>query len=273
MGAEPQNRDVAWYDARPSESQLPQDARELLEKYSKIPADELENHVVKVREEAWDIFPYPCIGQFRFLDLSLKYFDEYPEVLKRLQEGQKLLDMACCFGQEIRQLVADGAPAENIYGCDLREEYIALGYKLFADRDTLKANFLTANIFDATSSLTERKGTFNVIYTGSFFHLFDYDDQVKVSKAVASLLLPEKNSLILGRQVGSTIAAEHDHRTNPTGKMFRHNIESLKEMWKKIGDDIGVSFAVDARLEELDSGLRRFHTSDTRRIWFTIRRL
>ena len=65
-------------------------ARTLLEGYSKIPPDDVESHVKKIvrtflspkrlilsdleltcrqRDEAWDIFPYPCIGGFRFLDL------------------------------------------------------------------------------------------------------------------------------------------------------------------------------------------------------------
>lgn len=272
MNTDLRDKNVPWYDERPDEYQINPAARELLERYSKIIPEEVENHVVKVRNEAWEIFPYPCIGQFRFLDLSLHTFVEYPDILQRLQSGEYLLDMACCFGQEIRQLVADGAPAENIYGCDLREEYITLGYKLFSDKDVLQSKFIVANIFDATSPLTALKGQLDMIYTGSFFHLFDYQDQVKVGKAVASLLRPRSGSIILGRQIGAVEAAEHDHKTNPTGKMYRHNVESLKTMWKEIGDEIGVSFAVDARLELLSGDHFRFHTSDTRRILFTIRR-
>ncbi|KAF2705006.1 hypothetical protein K504DRAFT_460794 [Pleomassaria siparia CBS 279.74] len=265
-------RNVAWFNERPAESQISAAARQLLEKYSKIAPDEVVDHVVKIRDEAWRIFPYPCIGQFRFLDLSLNRTEEYSNVLQRLQQGQRLLDLACCFGQEIRQLVADGAPSENIYGCDLREEYIKLGYKLFRDQDTLQTKFIAANIFDETSALTKMQGQFDMIYTGSFFHLWDYSDQIKVSKIVAMLLRPQKGSMIIGRQVGSTIAATHDHRTNPTNTMFRHNVESLQKMWRDIGDDIEVSFVVEAHLEELDPEHLTFHTSDTRRIYFVIRR-
>lgn len=272
MDSKLQDKNVAWYDEKPRDDQLTREARDLLEGYSKIPPEEVEDHVVKLHNEAWKIFPYPCIGQFRFLDLSLRHMKEYPEVLERLQKGQRLLDMACCFGQEIRQLVADGAPSKNIYGCDLREEYISLGYKLFKDKDTLQANFITANIFDATSPLTELKGQFDIIYTGSFFHLWDYENQLTVSKAVAALLRPEKGSMILGRQVGAVDAAEHNHATNPTGKMYRHNPESLMKMWKEVGDSIGAKFVVEANLQLLSQDHFRFHTEDTRRIWFAIRR-
>lgn len=266
------DRTGAWFDERPDNSQLSADARLLLESYSGIPSDDVVDHVIQVRDEAWKVFPYPCIGQFRFLDLSMKYTKEYPEILERLSQGQRLLDMACCFGQEIRQLVADGAPSENIYGCDLREEYVELGYRLFRDRERLQSRFLTADIFAESSPLTELRGTFDIVYAGSFFHLFDYDDQVKVSEAVAKLLRPVKDSMIVGRQVGSVNAAAHDHKTNPTGKMYRHNPESLDQQWKTIGNDLGVSFSVDATLHELSKDHYRFHTEDTRRIHFTIRR-
>jgi SAM-dependent methyltransferase len=266
------DRNVAWFDKRPDDRQISLAARQLLETYGRIPPDKVVDHVVQIRDEAWQIFPYPCIGQFRFLDLSLNQTKEYSDILQRLQQGQKLLDMACCFGQEIRQLVADGAPSENIYGCDLREEYIKLGYKLFGDQDTLRTKFLTADIFDATSALTDLQGQFDMVYAGSFFHLWGYDDQVRASKSVALLLRPQKGSTIYGRQVGSVNAATHNHRTNPTGTMYRHNVDSLKRMWCDIGDSLGVSFAVEARLEELDPDHFRLHTPDTKRIHFVIRR-
>jgi 2-polyprenyl-3-methyl-5-hydroxy-6-metoxy-1,4-benzoquinol methylase len=266
------DKNVAWYSNRPTEAQFTPAARTLLENYSRIPADMVEDHVVDIHNEAWDIFPYPCIGQFRFLNLSLKDFEEYSDILRRLQEGQRLLDLGCCFGQEIRQLVSDGAPADNIYGCDLREEYITLGYKLFNDKDTLKANFLTANILDATSALTELRGQFDMIWTGSFFHLWGYEDQIKVSKIVASLLRPQAGSMILGRQMGAVKVAELGTAKNTTGKMFQHNDESFKNMWKDIGDDLGVSFTVDVKLKVPTAKILDFLSDEVRGIYFTIRR-
>ncbi|KAF2681245.1 hypothetical protein K458DRAFT_392035 [Lentithecium fluviatile CBS 122367] len=241
---ETRKENVAWFDERPSGNQVTSAARHLLETYSKIPAEQITDH----------------------------HTEEYGEVLERLHQGQWFLDMACCFGQEIRQLVADGVPPENIYGCDLRPEYIELGYKLFCDRDRLQAKFLTADIFDDNSSLVKRRGDFNMVYTGSFFHLFGYEDQVRVSKAVARLLRPQEGSTIFGRQVGAVNAAEHEHRTNPARRMFRHNPESLKKMWKDIGEDLGVTFSVQATLHELDGDHFRFLAEDTRRIRFIIRR-
>jgi 2-polyprenyl-3-methyl-5-hydroxy-6-metoxy-1,4-benzoquinol methylase len=50
-------------------------------------------------------FPYPCIGAFRFLDMSIAQSPLYPEILDRLKSGEKLLDVGCAVGQELRQLV------------------------------------------------------------------------------------------------------------------------------------------------------------------------
>ncbi|KAF1842254.1 uncharacterized protein K460DRAFT_370242 [Cucurbitaria berberidis CBS 394.84] len=260
---------VAWFEQNPDESKVPPAAtRRLLETYSGIPPEDVFEHVVNLRNEAWNVFPYPCIGQFRFLEPSFFGFDALPEVLERLCEGQKLLDMACCFGQTVRELFAGGAPADNIYGCDLQPGFIELGYKLFKDRGKLQTKFLIADIFDPNSALEELRGQIDMVYAGSFFHLWGLDDQIKVSKAVATLLRPRQGSMILGRQIGAVEASE---QTSPTGTMYRHNVESLKKMWKEIGDDLGVTFIVEASLKPVSED-HFLNTDDTRRIWFVIRR-
>jgi hypothetical protein len=43
---------------------------------------------------------------YRFLDLSILSTEVYPEVIQRVKGGEKLLDLGCCFGQEVRQLVS-----------------------------------------------------------------------------------------------------------------------------------------------------------------------
>jgi hypothetical protein len=80
--------------------------------------------------------------------------------------------------------------------------------------------------------------------------------------------------MLLGRQVGAVkIAPERESVT--MGKMFQHNVESFKNMWKEIGEDVGVPFAAEARLESPPLGMLRFHQNadNIRRIYFTVRRL
>lgn len=260
--------DVAWFDEKPSESQILPSARGLLETYSGIPPQEVVQHIVRLRDEAWQIFPYPCIGQFRFLESGIDGLREYDEVVKRLREGQTLLDMACCFGQTIRLLVNDGAPSENIYGCDIHNEFIELGYKLFNDRDKLRTKFVVADIFDSSSSLTDLRGQMDMIYTGYFFHLWGLQKQREASKAVALLLRPQAGSMILGRQMASAEACEKI--STPGGTMYRHNVESFKNLWKEIGEEIGVDFVVEARLEDLNPD--HFSGDDKKCLYFSVRR-
>jgi SAM-dependent methyltransferase len=260
--------DVAWFDERPSESQIPLAAKSFLETYSSIPSNDVVEHIVNLRNEAWKIHPYPCIGQFRFLEPGIDDCNEYAEVIERLRNGQKLLDMACCFGQTTRRLVADGAPSENIYGCDLQSSFIDLGYKLFNDRDKLRTKFLVADIFDPSSPLKDLQGSVDMVYTGSFFHLWGLQGQREVSKAVALLLRPTSGSMIVGRQMGAVDAHE---KTSDTGTMFRHNADSFKKLWKEIGDDLCITFKVEARLEDLNRD--HFKGDDSKRIYFSVRRV
>jgi len=263
------DKNVPWYDAEPSE--ISQSARKLLESYSKIPSEKVTQHVIDVRERAWEVCPYPCIGQFRFIDMSMEQMPDYQEIVDRVKKGDTLLDMACCFGQEIRKLVSDGAPSENLYGCDLQKDFIDLGYDLFLDKSTLKSQFVVADIFNEQSDLHRLRGKMDMVYAGSFFHLFGWAQQVQASKEVVKLLKSKKGSMIVGRQIGSVKPDEREHKTNPHGVMYQHNVESFQEQWKEIGEEMGVKFTVTAYLTELAGTHQRFHNpSQTRRIWFKV---
>jgi SAM-dependent methyltransferase len=261
--------DVPWFDQSPAEGRIPPSAIRLLENYSGVPQDKIMEHIINLRNEAWKVYQYPCIGQFMFLEAGLNEVSEYNEVVERLRGGQKLLDMACCFGQTIRQLVQDGAPSENLYGCDLQPEFMELGYKLFKDHDKLRSKFLVADIFDPSSPLKDLQGQVDMIYTGHFFHLWGLEHQKIAAKTVASLLQPQAGSMILGRQMG---AVEPHEKESATGTMFRHNVETWKALWNEIGEELGVTFKVDARLGDLGNG-HFVAGGDSKCLYFSIRRL
>jgi SAM-dependent methyltransferase len=125
---------------------------------------------------------------------------DYHTILSRIRtNNETFLDLGCCFGQDIRRLVHDGAPQSHLYGADLRSEFFDLGYKLFRDASTLKAQFLAADIFDPSSSLAELEGKVDIIYAGSFLHLFNYETQVGVCKRIVKLMREKKGAVVLGR--------------------------------------------------------------------------
>ncbi|KAE9375707.1 methyltransferase domain-containing protein [Stipitochalara longipes BDJ] len=256
-------------------SKLGDPARHLLETYSNIPSDEVEKHVYAIRDEAWNVWPYPCIGQFRFLDLSISHSPHYPAILERLKTGdENFLDLGCCFGQDLRKLAADGAPSEHLYGSDLRPEFFDLGYKLFRDKDRLKSKFIVGDVFDPSSLLSELDRKIDIIYAASFLHLFGYDDQIKICKRIIKLLKEKKDSVVLGRQVGDSIAGEQTPRNDPTRTRWRHNEESFKKMWEEVGKLTASKWRVEVSSEpwagESEDGSRSRDDSSTLRLKFAV---
>ncbi|KAK5113617.1 hypothetical protein LTR85_010846 [Meristemomyces frigidus] len=231
-----------WFKA---ELTLSESTRHVLEHYSKIPSEEVLPHVYAIREKAWSIHPYPCIGQGRFLDLSIGQHMLYQsEILPRMKTGeQTYLDLGCAFAQDLRRLVADGVDSSKCYGADLRLDFIDIGYELFRDKDTLKSTFIAADIFDPDSPLKELEGKIDIIDASSFFHLFDLADQKQIARSVIKLMTPREDSLVVGRQVGNLQAAEYPKR-NGQGSRYRHSIESWREMWSEVGGEVGVQFDV-----------------------------
>lgn len=154
----------------------------------------------------------PCIGLFAFIYITINsplHFFNYSDLLSSLKNGQTFLDVGCCVGQDIRKLVYDGAPSENIYGSELRPEYIELGYELFRDRNSLKTKMIApGNIYDlkdGKGGLNElaEKGGVDTIHASCFIHLFDYDGQIEVCTLLTKLLKDKKGSKLVGRQAGA----------------------------------------------------------------------
>lgn len=234
--------DVAWHAAELTH--LDPGTREVLEKYSKIPAEQVVPHVCAVRDKGWKIHSYPCIGQFRFTDLSLGKAPQYAEVLARVKGGERLLDAGCCFAQDLRRLVYDGAPSENLYGTDLLPEFFELGYELFGDRDTLRATLFPADIFGASARLDALDGTVDIIHASSFFHLFQLEPQREIARRFVRLLKPKPGSLVLGRHMGNETAGE-TAQLRGDGRLFRHDLESWRLMWSEIGRETGTRWRVE----------------------------
>lgn len=51
----------------------------------------------------------------------------YAEIVTRVKGGAKFLDVGTAFGQELRCLAVDGAPAHNMYAIDLSSDLWELG--------------------------------------------------------------------------------------------------------------------------------------------------
>ncbi len=292
------NAHVAWYQPELREGQIPLASYELLENYSHIPRNDIDTHVANIREKAWSIFPYPCIGQWRFLDLSISQQPAYPKVLSLLKEGdlgkndendvgkgdgkrRKLLDLGCCFAQDIRKLIHDGAPADSLYACDLKPEFLDLGYELFADRESCKAHFFAADVLrddeGYKSGLAKLAGEFDFVHAASFFHIFSWDDQVQIGKRVVQLLRPRKGSTVFGRQTGNVRGGgggeDSTHKDPDKAPIWRHDVDSLKRLWEIVGQLTGSKWEVWAKLYETTHTARHWSGEGVRMLRFEVTRI
>jgi hypothetical protein len=178
-------------------------------------------------------------------------------------------------GQDIRKLVHDGAPSENTFASDLKRNFWDFGYDMFLDKFSLQTMFMEADIFDADSQLKQLNGKMDIVNAASFFHLFDWDDQVKAAKRTVQLLKSVPGSLIIGRQGGKAEAGSFAH-VQKEMTAFWHNVESWTKLWKQVGQETGSEWKVDAVLGEEDLSKKmktKLVPAGTRFMTFTIRRI
>lgn len=218
--------------------------------------------------------PYHCLGRWRFLELNLSArSDVYPELLARLRDkGQTLVDVGCCLGQDVRKLVYDGVPSENIVAVELQAGFVDLGYELFRDRDTLKTRFVVGDIMEEDGVVVrELEGRFDVVHLGMILHLFGWEDQVKLIRQAMRLLKAEGDVLLLGQQAGNL-----DGATSSSGRgTFRHNDETFKKLVAEVGAATGTKWDVKASLDNpisIQDGTRAWNDPKARRLTFEVRR-
>ncbi|KAI1173285.1 hypothetical protein F4777DRAFT_455776 [Nemania sp. FL0916] len=240
-------RTQGWYQKQLTEFDGP--FRELLESYSNIPPSEVVAHVNISRDRGFAINPYPCIGLYRFTKLTLREHPLYSNIIQRLkQPGTRYLDIGCCFGQDLRQLVFDGVPSQHLAGLDIERSLIDSGYDLFLDRDSLRSQFLVGDVFEGSSQvwadLEERR--IDVVHCSAFFHLFTLELQLAAARQIAKLV--KKEGVIVGGQIGSVrpgnVAALQENSHS-----YRHNMETFENMWRKVGEDTQTMWKVDSTLD------------------------
>ena len=231
---------------------------------------------LRQRDRIWDVFPWPCVGQFRFLDLSLSRQESYPKILERIKGGSRFLDVGCCFAQDIRKLAHDGAPTANLWGLEIQSEFISLGFDFFRDADKLPADhFIPADLMDrSTPQVKAIEGTMGIVQLGMILHIWDRENQTKACTRVIELLKPEPGSLIVGQSVGHLDGV---HSPGRGGKMiFKQNAETFMEMWKEIGEATGTKWEVRAHLDQglgISEQNRKWDDPKTRRLFFEVERL
>ncbi|KAF9446311.1 hypothetical protein P691DRAFT_804386 [Macrolepiota fuliginosa MF-IS2] len=217
--------------------------------------DELKRHIIGVQTKAYEVYSYPCIRAFSFTKLKIFRFPVYKEVLQLRDRYPDaiLLDVGCCFGNDLRRAVQDGWLVQNIIGADLEADFWKYGHELFkSSPDTFPAAFIPGDLFSpemiqlskpfysptstprpdnlqTLRSLTPLQGHVSAIHASSLFHLFDEELQMTLAKRLASLLSPEPGSVIFGSHGGHP---QKESIPNILGHtMFCHSPESWSDLW------------------------------------------
>lgn len=269
-----------WFEASTT---VDGDFRALLEHYSHVPPGDVVQHVVDTRNAAWQVHPYPCLGQFRFLELNLAHRgDLYPRLLEELttQADSRFLDIGCCLGQDLRKLIYDGVPPERVAGAELNGAFVALGYELFRDKEALagKTAIVSANILEdpssPTSPLYPLVGQFSAVQLGMLLHLFTWEEQITAFRHTLALLRGQPGDRIFGQATGhldGTPTASVGARAT-----FKHNADTFTRLVTAFADATGtrwriVTAALDNGLSVFD-GKRTWDDPRTRRLVFEIER-
>ena len=241
---------------------------------------------------AWEIFPWPCVGEFWFVNLGLSLHPRYDALLTRLRTQDpptRFLDLATCLGQDLRKLMMDGVSPEVLYGSDYFAEYEDAGHQLFCDADRFQNHFIAADLFDESpeSALGKTAGSWDIVNIFMFLHLYDWAFQLRACRQILKLLVRKKGSMVIGAQTGSTQAGDFHLKSAIVsgGKektLFRHNLETFKRMWETVGTEEDVRLKIEVeyddekdrkeriREEQEDGKKLLFSGSDQRRLFFTV---
>ncbi|KAF3928325.1 hypothetical protein AA313_de0209797 [Arthrobotrys entomopaga] len=212
----------------------------------------LRDHILKYKQEAYAAYPYPCIKLWLFLHSTIADSPVYESTIKpklKAPSSAILMDIGCGLGQDIRSLVSDGAEPENIIGFDLHEEFVQAGYGLFMDGPgtdaPLKSTFITGSLFDEDNDLSKYHGKIDIIHVSSVLHLFGLEKQITVANRLDKVLKSEPGAIITGKQLGvkepGVLKVDVDDEGGLGGRVlsagvFRHNPETFKDLWMKVGD-------------------------------------
>jgi len=167
-------------------------------------------------------------------------------------DSVKVLDLGCGMGQNLRKLIFDGVPQDQIFGSDFAQGLIKAGKDFFRDETKLKTEIVTADIFDSQAlSNTQSEGRFDYIWTAMFYHLWDWEKQKQASIQTAKFLKDQKGATVFGWQLGAKPTLAED-RTDASGRRsklrvtYKHDEESFKKLWNEVGRELSIKFKVEA---------------------------
>jgi hypothetical protein len=111
----------------------------------------------------------------------------------------------------------------------------------------LNSLFIAADIFDHESELRQLEGKIDIIWSGSFLHLFEWNRQIAVVTKMFKLLKPHSECMIVGRVLGHKETGEYVLENG--AMVYHHDIDSFKRMFYSACEVVGEKWVmyVEAR--------------------------
>ncbi|PQE19363.1 methyltransferase domain-containing protein [Rutstroemia sp. NJR-2017a BVV2] len=181
----------------------------------------------------------------RFLDNLVTRSPAYSTVISRLQNGDTFVDIGCFLGQELRQIIADGAPTDRLHAVDVVNHW-DLGYEFFRDADKFKIDLIEEDMMHPGKGLQALQGKMDIILVNQIFHQWVLE--VQTEAAVELVKLSRPGSLIIGYQAGVKVPREVHGPKGSQYKTFLQSPETWKKMWDDVGERTGNVFKTEAKL-------------------------
>ena len=168
----------------------------------------------------------------------------YPTILERVKNGDQLLDIGVGMGENLRQLAVDGAPVQNLHGCDLQSSFFDLAHDMFNDKEDFAPALWAGDFYAADSSFGLKMGSYDIIHAADFFPLFGYEQQVFAATRMLQLLKQKPGSTIFGRNIvafGKPMEVPASLNTDGTGH-YIHTSDSFMKMLDEVATSTGIVF-------------------------------
>lgn len=197
----------------------------------------------------------PSIGRWRFVQLVNRADRHYQAALARLRDqdsAEMLLDLGCGVGQVLRQFVHDGVEPSRLYGVEMLEPLIEIGYRLFRDRALLQDRFAVGDVLECDHDpavggcLDRLRGQITLVHASRFWHLFGWAQQLALARRIVRDFLrpdpcPRSPAIIFGCQIGSL---EPGERYGLRSCVYLHDQASLQRLWDQVGQGTRTSWTV-----------------------------
>lgn len=218
--------------------------------YTKWDLTKCRERVLEVwqRSRNSGIHVYRCIAELMFLQTRVARHPSYAAAMNTLKKEStaKWLEVGCAYATDVRKVVVDGWPSEQIWCLDVTEAYFNLGLELFGDQETFNVNRAFGNILDETFFPSTPQHTtqdvlprnaFAVASVAAVLHVLAREDSEALLKKIFNILL-KSGGLLFGSCVGAEEAEGREWWETPDGtkrKRFLWSVETLTQLLKDLG--------------------------------------